>query len=337
MVQFARSREERGVSPRGVDRMLLRRHWWLIAFGAVHGALLFSGDILGTYGLAGLLLGWLLFRRSDRAAAITVWSLVAVFVATTVLGLMSALLLSLLPPEALAAEGGAEAFAVGPDLLNGQAVYWQALLIRLGLWSAGTVGAVVSLTVPICIIFGWLAARRWWLEDPERNLRVLRLVAVWGILVGVLGALPQMLLYLDVLPVPDALSWSMTGLASMTGMAGGIGYAALFGLLARALRGRIPALLRPVAAVGRRSLTFYLLQSVVFAPLLAAWGLGLGPVFNTTTAFALAFGVWLLSLVLAEILERRNARGPVEMVLRRLTYGRDARVPARSTSTTAAR
>nr|WP_272902565.1 DUF418 domain-containing protein [Brevibacterium daeguense] len=334
MVQFARSREERGVPPQRVDRMLLRRHWWLIAFGAMHAALLFSGDVLGAYGLAGLLLGWLLFRRSDRAAAITVWSLVAVFVSVTVLGMMSAALLSLLPPEVLAADEGAEAFAVGPDLLNGQAVYWQSLLIRLGLWLAGTVGTVIGLAVPICVLFGWLAARKQWLEEPERHQGTLRTVAVWGILVGVLGALPQMLIYLDVLPVPDALSWSLAGLASVTGVAGGIGYAALFGLLARALRGRIPAALRPVAAVGRRSLTFYLLQSVIFAPLLAAWGLGLGPDFNTATAFALALGVWLLSLGLAEILERRNARGPAEVVLRRLTYGGDGRSSARGAGTT---
>ncbi|MCQ6405544.1 hypothetical protein NPM08_33530, partial [Bacillus cereus] len=64
MVQFSRSRIARGIPEQVVDRMLRRRHAWLIVFGGIHAALLFAGDILGAYGLAGLILAAIFFRRS---------------------------------------------------------------------------------------------------------------------------------------------------------------------------------------------------------------------------------------------------------------------------------
>lgn len=83
-----------------------------------------------------------------------------------------------------------------------------------------------------------------------------------------------------------------------------------------------PLLARVIAAVGQRSLTFYLFQSVVLVPLMASWGLGLGPHLSTTAAIAIAIGVWLLSLPLAWLLHTRGMRGPAEKLLRRMTYGK---------------
>jgi uncharacterized membrane protein YeiB len=48
----------------------------------------------------------------------------------------------------------------------------------------------------------------------------------------------------------------------------------------------------------------------------------MGSRINTAAAFGIALGAWLLSLILAVILERRGARGPAEVLLRRLTYAR---------------
>lgn len=79
--------------------------------------------------------------------------------------------------------------------------------------------------------------------------------------------------------------------------------------------------MRSVSAVGERSLSCYLLQSVILAPLLGAWGLGLGARIGTAPAYALAVGVWALSIACAVALARAGRRGPFEVVLRRLTYG----------------
>src|SRR5690606_21343748 len=60
-----------GDPERDVHRLLRTRHWWLLAFGLVHAALLWQGDILGTYGVLGLLLVPLFLHRSDRT--LKVW------------------------------------------------------------------------------------------------------------------------------------------------------------------------------------------------------------------------------------------------------------------------
>ncbi|MBK0417960.1 DUF418 domain-containing protein [Leucobacter sp. CSA1] len=330
MVQFAMSRHVRGVRPEAVRSMLWRRHWWLLAFGFAHAALLFAGDILGAYGLAGLVLTAALFWRSDRAVRITAWILLGLFSVAVLLSLAAAAAVGLLlPPEAQALIAGAGtgdgAGGFGDlsnaDLLNGIPGYGWALLVRIGLWLVATPATVLALLVPACILLGWLAARHRWLEVPGSRIR-LGAVAAWGLAIGTLGAAPPALIHLGVLPALEPVAWGLMPLDQLAGVAGGVGYAALFGALGVRLRGRSPAGVRAIAAVGRRSLSCYLLQSVVFAPLLAAWGFGLGSRIGTAAAFAIALAVWLLSVALAVMLERRGARGPAEALLRRLTYSR---------------
>ena len=77
-----------------------------------------------------------------------------------------------------------------------------------------------------------------------------------------------------------------------------------------------------LAAVGERSLTCYLLQSVMLAPLLAPWGLALGDGLGTAAAYGIALSVWLVTVLVAVALGSTGRRGPLEVLLRRLTYGR---------------
>jgi uncharacterized membrane protein YeiB len=115
-------------------------------------------------------------------------------------------------------------------------------------------------------------------------------------------------------------------LHTLGGYAGGLGYAAAFGLLAACIDGATRAggpgsPLRTLAACGQRSLSCYLGQSVLFAALLPAWTLGLGAHLTVTEAALLAVGVWLVLLLVAVASARAGCRGPAETVLRRLTYG----------------
>ena len=47
-------------------QILRRRNPWLMVFGLVHAAPVWMGDILGAYGLAGLVMVALLFRGWDK-------------------------------------------------------------------------------------------------------------------------------------------------------------------------------------------------------------------------------------------------------------------------------
>ena len=328
MVQFARSREARGVSQAAVRGMLWRRHWWLLAFGFTHAMLLFAGDILGAYGLAGLVLTGTLFRHSDRVLQFAVWTMLILFAFGAAAMLGFSLLIAATAPEVAQAVFTADALGTNADMLSGIAGYGWALLARLGLWFVATPTTVLSLLVPACVLLGWIAGRHRWLEGAASRVG-LGAVAAWGLLVSTLLAAPMALLYLGLLPALEPIAWALALLDQLAGAAGGIGYAALFGLIGTRLQSRRHSVrpkprpgtvTRAVSALGRRSLSGYLLQSVVFAPLLSAWGFGIGARINTTAAFGIALGVWLLTLVPAVILDRRDARGPAEALLRRLTY-----------------
>ncbi len=379
MVQFYRSRIDRGMEPRIVRLMMRRRHWALLLLGFLHAALLFFGDILGAYAVAGLLLVWLFFGRRTRTLIIWAGVIGGLLLLYAVFSIVSAVaLMFFVPPEVLAQM---EAAGTNPysnswlrDLAYAQP-YLISVLTRAGLWLVALLPGAL-MTAPLPILLGWIAARSRLLDEPWRHLRLLRRIAVGGIAIGWLGGLPDALVITGVIPLPDALNWAFAGVNVLGGVCCGVGYAAAFGLLAvrlekrevaagaptattepaerRALRAQraaahaalplaeraygepatspVPApaaapqgVARALSAVGQRSLTFYLFQSLLLAPLMASWGLGLAPQLSTASAVGIALAVWLLSLPLAAWMDGRGMRGPAERLLRRLTYGRHDR------------
>ena len=127
--------------------------------------------------------------------------------------------------------------------------------------------------------------------------------------------------------MPEQVFWVLSATQSVSGLFGGLGYVALFGLVGHRIAARRQPLgvgVVAITAVGKRSLSCYLAQSMICAPVLAAWGLGLGGVFGSGAAALFAVGVWLLTLVLAYAQERAGQRGPAEVLLRRLVYPRSS-------------
>lgn len=354
MVQFHRSRLDRGMAPALVRAMLRRRHWAMLLLGALHAALLFYGDILGAYAIAGLLLVWIVFGRRTRT--LIVWAAVigGLLLVFSLFSVLSATVMALFAPPEVIVEMNAGAGAYSSEAYREAAYggpYLATVLSRLSLWAVSTPAAALT-AAPLPILLGWIAARHRLLDEPWQHVRTLRRLAVGGIAIGWLGGLPDALVLLGALPLPEGLAWAFYGLNALTGVCCGIGYAAAFALLAARLEGRrapsadatppadgtspadaTPAtrapsgIVRVLSAVGQRSLTFYLFQSLLLAPLMAAWGLGLAPHLSTWSAVAIALGVWLLSLPLAAWMDARGMRGPAEKLLRRMTYGK--LVPAR--------
>ncbi|MEV4276008.1 DUF418 domain-containing protein [Actinoplanes xinjiangensis] len=302
IVQIHQRQRAAGLPDDQIRRQLRRRSRWLIGFGFAHALLLFPGDILGLYGLVGLLLVALIpvaDRRLLTAAGL--WLIV------------------------VAAVQGAAYLSPG----TGQRSFfwsfetsapWTALMLRPAEWLMTPLGVI---GVGSAVLVGTWAGRRGVLTEPGAHRGLLVRTAAVGLTLAVVGGLPAGLM-VGHLWTPDGVltQWAVNALHAVTGIASGLGYAALIGLLALRSGDRPGPVTRALAAVGQRSLTFYLLQSVVFVVLLTPlpYSLGLGAELGTAGVAAVAVTTWLASVVLAAAMRARGLRGPAEILLRRLTY-----------------
>lgn len=82
------------------------------------------------------------------------------------------------------------------------------------------------------------------------------------------------------------------------------------------------ALLRPLAGVGRTTLTLYILQSLIFVPIFYGFGLGLHDDWDQQVRLLVGLAAIAVQLVLAHWWLRHFRYGPVEWVWRALTYWR---------------
>ncbi|MEU3307620.1 DUF418 domain-containing protein [Nocardiopsis sp. NPDC055551] len=323
MVQLARRQEAAGADVKGVDALLRRRNLWLLVFGFFHALLLWMGDILGAYGMLGLVLGWLFLRR--KSGTLLVWGAVL----TGLLALLSVIVLLLLPILGEVDMGDQDVLVTAADIAETSIL--SAAVMRMLAWPLSVGQGLLIPALPAAALFGFWAARRRILEEPERNLPLLRGVAIVGITVGWLGGLPLALAQIGVWDLAPIQGQALAIPHMSTGLFCGLGYVALIALVAYRVRerGRTRGILvSALSATGKRSLSAYLAQSVLCAPLLAAWGLGLAAHMSSWTMFLYAVGVWLLTVVGAYALERAGRRGPAEVLLRRLTYRRITRTIA---------
>ncbi|MEV5553165.1 DUF418 domain-containing protein [Nonomuraea wenchangensis] len=140
---------------------------------------------------------------------------------------------------------------------------------------------------------------------------------------AVAGGAPLTLIDTGAWAPSDLVAVSAYVLHSLTGVAGGLAYAAVIGLVASRVRpGRPGPVARALSACGQWSLTCYLLQSVIFVAVFAPYFGGLSTRVGDAAASGDAVPTWLATVVLAALLPAGGRRGPAESLLRRLTYGR---------------
>ena len=141
----------KGTSDREVRRLLRRRGFFLLLFGAVHALLVFPGEILTSYGLAALVTGWLLLRSEKaivRAAVVF-----AVFYAITVPVAMVGMSVG-------SATQGPEAFAL-PGYLTVED--WIGRVVGLPF---GPVFIAFAYPLLLLVVLGYRAGRAGLLDDP---------------------------------------------------------------------------------------------------------------------------------------------------------------------------
>ena len=300
LVQMTRRFQDSGLPLSDQRKLLRRRGFWMLVIGFLHALFLFSGDIIGAYGLLAALLGGMVLRASNRTLIIVagVW---------------------LIPTVFMGGAAGAPAGTEDAKLSFNEAQFMTAAVFRVTEWIIATPLQAILL-LPTAFLLGVWAGRRRFLDEPEKHQRLLRRVAVGGIGIAVIGGFPAGMVAAQNW---DLFPWNGAAGAvhAVSGFAGAFGYAAAIACWAVALQGKTGGWFSTaLAACGQRSMTCYLWQSVVFVAVLASYGGGLGDQFSTSQAALLAIATWVSGLGLAEVMRRRGHRGPGEVFLRRMTY-----------------
>nr|BAM98965.1 putative membrane protein [Streptosporangium amethystogenes] len=305
LVQLLRNQQERGSDWGSASRLLRRRGWWLTAFGLAHAAVLVPVDILAAYGLCSILLVGLL-RRDDAAL---LWTAGLVLIpCTVVVGV------GMYEPMTQ----NTSLFAV-LSAAAGDASPWEMFVSRITRLPART-GLCLLLIIPGTALGMW-AARRRILDDPAAHRPFLVRATIVTTALSVAGSLPAWLIESNLWPDPSRTAMIVAaGAQPLTGYFGGIGMAGLVALVALRAGRRHGPLTTAVQALGRRSLTFYLFQSVVFVAVFYPYGLDLQDDLGFAGAVVVAVTTWALSIVGADLMRRAGHRGPAEILLRRLAY-----------------
>ena len=294
----------------GARRLIRRRGLWMLVFAAVHGAL-FMGDIIGAYALIAVVLADPIAGRGRRPL-------------TVVGGLSAAVCLGyMLYIGWFLSVGGVTvgtAGAAGGGVVGGIAEMLRGPLypaVSLVLWAGGTMVTILtSLTLPAALL-GVRLADTDLLTRPDRHRRALLVGGAAALAVGAVGALPRVLPSLGV-GVPARVTVVASALDVATGMVGACGWLALLAAWAGPGGGPLRGARRLLSAVGRRSMTVYVGQSLLFAlvfGLLARCG---APAPHQTTAALIGVAVWAaLAGACAWMEHGGRTRGPLEILLRR--------------------
>ena len=298
---LARVREAAVVDAR---RLVRRRGLWMILFGAVHGTI-FSGDIIGAYGIiAAIFAGTIVERKRVRM-------LVAGLLITAG-GVYSMVSMGLATMDIDAASAAADAAGASTTAL--QPIGLDYFPNSFAQWAGTAVITVLtSMALPAALLGARLADTSL-LARPDRHRRALLIGGAVALAVGALGALPYMKL--------GAPTWMIVmgpALNSLTGLVGACGWLALLAAWAgpgtgAPLRGARWLL----SAVGRRSMTVYVGQTVLFVLVFGALRLAGAPALDEVIGVSVAVAVWAVLAGAFAWMERSGrTRGPLEILLRR--------------------
>ena len=300
LVMLVESGRRKGLSEQESRRMLRRRSLWLLAFGTVHTVLAYTAEILAAYGVAGLTIGLLVFKPHLKLGKILA-ILAPIYLAT-----------SLVAMSILAADTGS---LVHPGYATAED--W---ILRLAGIVVGPLANTVMFPMFVFVVIGIWAARKRLLDRPADNVPVLRRLAVMGVSVSVAGALPLALAGAGVFEVGDLAYGVLNTIQELTGVFGGIGYVALFGLLGLRLTDRQGPVTRLLSAAGQRSLSVYLFISLALALVMNYDLIGVGEAVGKAGAVGVALVIWSVGVLAARVLEAEGKPGPAEALLRRLVY-----------------
>ena len=290
-------------------RLIRRRGMWMLVFAAVHGAL-FMGDIIGAYALIAVALAGVIAGRERRSQAV-----IGGLCAAVCLGYMLYIGWFISAGGVTVGTAGAAGGIAGDIMEMLRGPLYPA--VSLVLWAGDTMVTILtSLALPAALL-GVRLADTDLLTRPDRHRRALLVGGAAALIVGAVGALPRILPSLGI-GVPARVTVVASALDVATGMVGACGWLALLAAWAGPGGGPLRGARWLLAAVGRRSMSVYIGQSILFALVFGALARCGAPPPHQTTAALIGVAVWAtLALACAWMEHGGRTRGPLEILLRR--------------------
>lgn len=300
-------------------RLLFRRLVILFGIGAAHIVLLWMGDILCTYAVAGLLL--LAFLRR-KVKTIAIWC-ACLFTLPLVLSIIYAIVQYVRGsgPGPMRDENELRAMTEQGIAIYGQGDWLTIARFRIKdyfIW-IGDLGPSGFHAFAMFLI-GLAAWKRGILKRPSEHIPTLKKTIAWGLVVGV-GITVYAFIMSILRPTAGPLAWfnrAMTGIMPLAITSMALLYGA--GILLLLQRPGARARLAPLGSMGRMALTNYLLQSVLCSFIFYGFGLGLYDKIGPAVGVLLVIAIYTFELFLSRFWMRRFRFGPAEWLWRSLTY-----------------
>ena len=292
-----------------------RRMTALIVLGILHFTFFWFGDILLTYGL----LGCLLFVLRDASVKVLVRTGIVLIAINTVLLMAFAGMIwagETYAPEAMA-EAGYEEMDAAARLAFGGGTFWQAALYRLNLMPLVLPSVIIQQGISVFgfFCFGLAAVKAGTIDQPMAPIWKLsrRVFLPIGLAGSALGT------WVLLQAVSSVDSTFIFGSAVIMGFSAfsALGYVGLIAAISGGAGGPVR---RFLAKAGSASLTAYLLQSLLLSLIFTAYGLDQFGRMGAAEAIGVAAAVALTSLVFTGLWRSFAPRGPMEVLLRRITY-----------------
>lgn len=283
-------------------RLLTRRLLVLLLFGVLHLALIWNGDILTEYALAGLLLVPLM-GRSRRALAIAAALAMLIYLAMPWIPM----------PFAFPSPGWIEAHVIAAHATYGGGSFMEILRFRLEeLPQIAKLHVYVFPRTIALMLFGALIWRSGVL-NPASGART----PAWatGASLVLLGTA---LSIRPIIATDLAPGWIGSVLSSAAPVLSALGYVALV-LAVSSGRGRW--LVDWAAPAGRMAFTNYIVQSVVLGLLFYGYGAGLMGQVGVAGGLGIAAAIFALQALASAWWLKWRLFGPLEWAWRSLTYG----------------
>jgi uncharacterized protein len=338
VVLFVGGTDGRGAGPH------FKRNLWLLCFGLIDAyLLLWNGDILVNYALAGALLYFVRDVRASRllSSAIALFVLLCAFYGVGQLGLSSTQQaaeqvassedVAGLDPGLVSAAQQWDSFvsdfslteeARAQELIARKTSYLSALA-----WNAKKTNEMLSFVLPLYLFWDALvmmllgmALYKYGVLQGDRSRGFYKLLMAGGFTVGLLVNASEVYRAVDA----DFALLSVFAQMQFTYHIGRLGMAlGYIGLLCLIMDAHFwSGLRRRLACVGRMALTNYLMHSLLAVFLFTGAGFALLDELTRAQLYGVVLAIWVLQLWLSPWWLQRFRFGPVEWLWRVLTYGK---------------